>query len=412
MSVALLADRIAPSTSSGVEKRWLFVKERFAWPRASGHDVHTFGMMRGLQELGHSVSVLTIAEPPEAALAGLNLAHRYSLDRWTANLDGFPINLSKSQHKFASYWGISPERIQQVGAAAADCQADVVVVSGLNVLPYLGAVQHAKKVWYAADEWVWHHLSLMKCFQPKTWSELKPALVKGFYERAYRSLLDRVWVVSEADARAFRWLIGLKQLDVIPNGVDAEQYQPGDEPRLPNSCVFWGRLDFGPNIQALDWFIRRVWPLVLARQPEAVLQVYGFQPTAEVEALVKQQRGIRLTANLPDLRSAIRGHAVAVMPFVSGGGIKNKLLEAAALGLPMVCSRRALHGLNGQPPLQLADHPSEWVEALLGYWQDAAKRERAGAAARTWVTEHHTWNAAAALACRGLGFAAKPRTTP
>jgi polysaccharide biosynthesis protein PslH len=402
MTAATLAE---PSEARAIQnpRRWLFVKERFAWPRASGHDVHTFYMMKGLSELGHSISVLTLAETPEAALAGLPVDKSYSLDQFNLPFENVPIQLSKSQAKFASYWGVSDARIRQVGAAAADCQADVVVVSGLNVLPYLGAVQNAKRVWYAADEWVWHHLSMIKTFSPSTWSEFKPALVKCLYERAYRKLLDRVWVVSNADARAFRWLIGVNQLDVIPNGVDAEHYAPGDEVPVPKSCVFWGRLDFGPNIQALEWFCQKVWPKVLQQVPDAKFNVFGFQPTAAVEALTKQP-GITLTANLPDIRSAVRSSEAVVLPFISGGGIKNKLLEAAAMGLPIICSQRAFHGLNGKPPLLVAEHPTQWVNALVGLWQNPTKRIEVGQAARDWVQTHHTWAAAAQKACEGLKF--------
>jgi polysaccharide biosynthesis protein PslH len=408
MSAAMLAETTNSLETQAKPGRWLFVKERFAWPRASGHDVHTFYMMKGLTQLGHTVSVLTLTDPPKEALAGLPLHKQYSLDRFELSTSEFPNQLSKSQAKFASYWGTSETAIRQVGAAAADCKADAVVVSGLNVLPYLGAVKNAKKIWYAADEWVWHHLSLVKTLKPKTWSEIKPAIIKGLYERAYRSLLDRVWVVSQADARAFRWLIGLNQLDIIPNGVDAEHYTPGTEPQTPNSCVFWGRLDFGPNIQALEWFCQKVWPQVRQRVPDAQFQVFGFQPTPEVESLTKQP-GITLTANLPDIRPAVRGGQVVVLPFISGGGIKNKLLEAAAMGLPIVCSSRAFHGLTGKPPLQVADQPRQWVDALVGLWQDGSRRTQAGAEARAWVQTHHTWTAAAQLACDGIGLSVSKR---
>ena len=83
-----------------------------------------------------------------------------------------------------------------------------MVVVGLNVLPYLAGVSGPLRVWYAADEWAWHHLSQVRLLRPSTWGNVKEAAVKGLYERAYAPLLDRVWVVSEADRRAMRWVAG------------------------------------------------------------------------------------------------------------------------------------------------------------------------------------------------------------
>lgn len=383
--------------------RWLFVKERFAWPRSSGHDVHTFGMMQALAKIGHAVSLCTVDAPPEAAVAGIDFATRYCLAEANPPVptaEEVPLILSKRQEKFRNYWGIPVDRVRQVAAAAKDCNADVVVVSGLNVLPYLGAVTGRTRVWYAADEWVWHHLSLVKLLKKSTWSELKPALVKGLYERAYRSILDRVWVVTEADARAFRWL-GMSQSDVLPNGVDAAHYRPEPGPQIANSCTFWGRLDFGPNAQALEWFIRKVWPLVRAKVPDGRFRVFGFQPTAAVKALAGRD-GIDLTADVPDVRPVVRECQVAVLPFVSGGGIKNKLLEAAALGMPIVATPRAGLGLNGTPPFVQTTRPDAMAREIVRLWSDTAGREKLGVAAREWVIRCHTWEAAARAAAAGV----------
>jgi polysaccharide biosynthesis protein PslH len=386
--------------------RWLFVKERMAWPRSSGHDVHTFHVMQEMTRLGHAVALATVSPIPPEAVAGCGLEAEYCFDVQkpsVPNEAAIPLRLTKLQDKFRGYWGVDPARIRWVAAAAADFRAEVVVVSGLRMPPYLGALPaETKKVWYAADEWVWHHLSQVRPFRTATWSEIKPAIVKGLYQRAYRKLLDRVWVVSDADARAFRWFAGIRRVDVLPNGVDAEQFAPGGEEQHPNSCVFWGRLDFGPNIQAVEWFVKRVWPKVRSAVPGAKFQLCGFQPTQAIRAFAGSN-GIELVADLPDIRVAVRTHEVAVLPFVSGGGIKNKLLEAAALGMPILASPKAMNGLKGKPPFPVLRSPTEWADRLSRLWRDRTERERLGRAARAWVTEHHTWDSAARMALAGLG---------
>jgi glycosyltransferase involved in cell wall biosynthesis len=383
--------------------RLLFVKDALAWPRSSGHDVHCFHMMQALERLGHEVGLLTAKEPTPEAVAGLPLTFRRTLPVPGGPAHGPAPAFGWLQRKFQNYWGIDENRIRAVGQAAIDMNADGVVVVGLNVLPYLGAAGGRLRVWYAADEWFWHHASQVRLFRPRTWGELRQGAIKGLYERAYRPLLDRVWVVTDADRRAMRWVAGVRGIDVVPNGVDAEHFRPLDLPQRERSCTFWGRLDFGPNVQALEWFCGRVWPRVRARHPDATFTVYGFSPTPAVRALVGHD-GIELVPDLPDLRAAVAAHPVVVFPFVSGGGIKNKFLEAAAMGKAVVCSSVALNGLRNPAECgaAVAGSPDEWVQALSAFWADAAKRAAAGESARRWVIAHHSWAAAAKTAVEGL----------
>ncbi|HZN34929.1 MAG TPA: glycosyltransferase family 4 protein [Pirellulaceae bacterium] len=389
--------------------RFLFVKSALAWPRGSGHDVHTYHMMRALAEAGHEVSLTTAEPPSEQAVAGLMLANRWTWGEAASRAENGQPLLRGLQERFRSYWGIEERDIRAIGKQAEQSSADAVVVVGLEVLPLLGAVRKAQRVWYAADEWVWHHLSLVRLLDRGTWAHVPSAAVKGLYEFAFRKLIDRAWVVSQADRRAMRWLAGIRHVDVAPNGVDTEHYRPHDVAADEHSCVFWGRLDFEPNIQALEWFGRRVWPRVRERQPAAELRVFGFQPTAVVQRL-SQQLGIRLKANLPDLRAEIAKSQVVVLPFQSGGGIKNKLLEAASMARPIIGSRRACNGLvlPAERPLVIAGSERQWVSELLALWADQPRREALGKAARQWVIDRHSWSRAAAIAVAGLAQSQHP----
>jgi polysaccharide biosynthesis protein PslH len=369
-------------------------------------------MMRALAAAGHAIALATVQRPAAAAIHGL------PLDRYDCLGEAIELNgdtpaprLSKLQEKYRSYWGIEPARVRAVGKAARDWQADAVVVVGLNVLPYLGAVEKSLRVWYAADEWAWHHLSLVRPLRPSTWGNVREALVKGLYERAYAPLLDRVWLVTDADRRAMRLVAGTDRLDVLPNGIDGEHFAPRSSPACDNSCTFWGRLDFGPNVQGLEWFCRRVWPKVRKAAPGARFTVYGFRPIDAVRALTGRD-GIELVPDLPDLRDEIARHPVVVLPFVSGGGIKNKLLEAAAMGKAVVCSPRACGGLrlNGSLPLRVARSADDWTRELLSLWANPAERSGLGSAARRWVLEQHTWEAAARTALAGLAKAERGPT--
>jgi glycosyltransferase involved in cell wall biosynthesis len=113
---------------------------------------------------------------------------------------------------------------------------------------------------------------------------------------------------------------------------------------------------------------------------------------------------VALVPDLPDLRPEVARHQVVVLPFVSGGGIKNKLLEAAAMGKPLVCTAQACRGLRleGDPPFLTARGVEEWGAALPALWADPGRRDRLGCAAREWALKKHSWAAAARDAVAGL----------
>lgn len=209
-----------------------------------------------------------------------------------------------------------------------------------------------------------------------------------------------------------QWFAGMPVADVVANGVDAEFYCPGGESEMPNSAIFWGRLDFGPNVQALDWFCRKVWPAVRASAPGARFTIAGFHPSPHVRALAHTP-GVVLQADVPDLRPLARRHALVVLPFVSGGGIKNKLLEAASLGKAVLGTPRVCRGLRPPAglPLVQASSVDDWVGAMCDLWGAPAQRARLGLSARNWVMAHHTWEAAARTAVEGLRDSAARRVS-
>lgn len=384
--------------------RLLFVKESQSWPRSSGHDVHGFHMMQALAARGHAIALATIAPPAPRAIEGLALSGLYPL----AGISGRRMPLSAWQQKLADYYGVNDDWAAALAAILREHCFDAVVVVARHLLPLLSVVRGPVRVWYPADDPAWHHLSRVRLRDRRTWGELRRAAVNALFERAFRPCFDRVWVVSAPDRTAVRLIAGCRQVDLIPNGVDADHYGPGAEPDLPASCVFWGRLDFGPNVDALEWFVGRIWPAVRERTPAARFAVYGFSPTDRVRELAETP-GVELHPDLPDLRAEVTRRQVVVLPFVTGGGIKNKLLEAAAMGMPVVCTLWALSGTRGRPPVRQVFRPQDWAAALAELWCDPTARRELGTAARRWVTEHHTWDAAARTAESGVKRAVESR---
>jgi glycosyltransferase involved in cell wall biosynthesis len=379
--------------------RLLFVKESQSWPRSSGHDVHGYHMMQALAARGHAVSLATIEPPTSQALEGLKLERRYGIDGEVNTKAAW----SHWQRRFTNYFGVKEQWAASLATLLSGNRFDAVIVVARHLLPLLAAVKQGVRIWYPADDPAWHHLSRLKLLQLGTWNEARQAVVNGLFEHAFRRSIDRVWVVSPADRRAMRLITACREVDLIPNGVDANYYRPGAVETIPTSCVFWGRLDFGPNVDALAWFLKSIWPTVKAAHPAATFHVFGFSPTSSVLEMTEAP-GVELHRDLPDLRQEVSRRQVVVLPFISGGGIKNKLLEAAAMAMPIVCSGRALSGMKGMPPVRVVHWPfsRQWSAALGELWASPRVRSDLGGAAREWVVANHSWESAAGAAEAGI----------
>jgi glycosyltransferase involved in cell wall biosynthesis len=371
--------------------RLLFAKRQLSFPRAQGHEIRAFNLMRALTDIGHQVGLATFETPSEAALRGLQLGYMTTTRERVQHESAPPMApLTWPQQRYASYFGTNEQDIRGLGAAVSEFRPDVVVGLGPDILPCLIASGAPRAVWYVADEWVSHYGSLVRLKKPSTWWNIRTAVVWGLYERAFARSLERIWVVTERDARAMRRWAGTPHVDALPNGVDADYYAPQPVTERPRTAVFWGRLDFPPNLHALEWFCSEIWPALRARHSDAEFRIIGFHAGEQARALARIP-GVELSSDLPDLRAAVCEHAVVVMPFKSGGGIKNKLLEGAGMARPIVCTPMACNGLRGTPAVIVASTVHEWTEAISGLWADAPQRQQLGARAREWVLDQHSW---------------------
>src|SRR5208282_624807 len=137
---------------------------------------------------------------------------------------------------------------------------------------------------------------------------------------------------------------------VIANGVDVEYFHPSGLPRMPHEIVFSGNMSFPPNIAACLWFADHVFPRICRALPAAHWTIVGSQPHACIQHLASRP-GISVTGWVPDIRPYLEQASVYVSPLVSGGGIKNKILEAwamqkAVVSTPLGCAGIEAHDGN------------------------------------------------------------------
>lgn len=176
------------------------------------------------------------------------------------------------------------------------------------------------------------------------------------YERYILGRTDRAVISSEVD----RASIGSHDhVSVVPNGIDLRVDVSEETARHANRIVFAGTMNYFPNIDAVIWFVRDVLPLIQRSIPAVELDIIGPTPTGAVRAL-QSNPAVRVLGFVPSVMDHIASACVSVAPMRSGSGTQFKVLEAMAIGTPVVATPLAVAGLTALPSLRL--HVAESAE--------------------------------------------------
>jgi len=172
-------------------------------------------------------------------------------------------------------------------------------------------------------------------------------------------------------------------------GIDTSRYRFHAEGREPFTMLFVGSFRHDPNRAALDWFVHEVLPLIVAREPRARLAVVGSDPPP-AHTYADYAAHLEMLGTVDDIRRPLERFAVFVCPVLSGSGVRVKLLEAFASGIPSVSTRIGAEGLAAQDGLlcALADSPEAFAARVAGLFAGPAEAAAMASRARAEVEAH------------------------
>ncbi|HUI08014.1 MAG TPA: glycosyltransferase [Verrucomicrobiae bacterium] len=211
--------------------------------------------------------------------------------------------------------------------------------------------------------------------------------------------VDVVGFVSELDRqRAVSLFQHASELGVAPIPVDTDYYTPA-----PNGwrrdgrpvVLFTGHLSHAPNVDAVSYFLEHIWPIIRQDRPDAVFQVVGLLPDAELQRACAAAPGVELHPNVPDIRPYFWNASVYVVPMRFGGGVRQKIFEAWSMEIPVVCTTMAAEGTQAASGENcwLADDPARFASKVIE--QLCAPSRTMAAQARETVLTYNSIPAAA-----------------
>lgn len=210
-------------------------------------------------------------------------------------------------------------------------------------------------------------------------------------QRAWREF-DAVAVTSERDRELVIEQAPSARCEVIPNGVDSSAFVPGTAIGDPNLVLFFGALNYFPNLDGISEFVKHAWPRILALNPRARLELIGPGAPPAIRALASDSICVR--GVVEDIGPHLERAAVVIAPLRSGGGTRLKIIEALAKGKAVVATRLAAEGLSflDERHLLIADGPAAFGDAVLRALRDPALRARLGAEGRAQVEREYDWS--------------------
>ena len=209
--------------------------------------------------------------------------------------------------------------------------------------------------------------------------------------RALVASFDRSTVVSALE-RERLLAIGCdpESVEVVPNGVDEAALLEPNTPGL-GRMIYAGSLTYSPNYEAVQYFVDDILPRIHVARPDAHLTVTG--DVAGVDLGPLSRPGVTFTGRLPDVRGEVTGSAVSVVPLKTGGGTRLKILEALALGTPVVSTSKGAEGLDVTPgeDILIGDTPQAFAAQVIRVLGDVPLRRHLAANGRRLVGRTYTW---------------------
>ncbi len=375
----------------------LYVCHRFPFPPKRGGKIRPFNMIRHLSASGHRVTVCSLARSENEAEEGRGIAP-YCADFEVARVAD-PVQTLRMVARLplpgpsSMGYFYSPSLRQRVRRLLSEQKWDLIFVHCSSVAQYVEQVRDVPKIldFGDMDSQKWLEYANYKPFPLSLGYRLEGNKVLAAEKRLAR-LFDLCTATTRAEWDTLEAYGTGVATDWFPNGVDAEFFCPTDQLHDPETLSFIGRMDYYPNQECMARFCQQTWPLLRSRRPGLKLLIIGADPSPAMRKL-GDLPGITVTGSVPDVRPFVRQSALMVAPLNIARGTQNKILEAMAMGVPVVTSRIAAGGVDAEPVTHflVADSAEEYSEAILRVLDNPAERQRLALAGRQRMLSNHAW---------------------
>jgi glycosyltransferase involved in cell wall biosynthesis len=373
----------------------LFLSRWFPYPPNNGSKIRIYNLLVGLAK-SNRVSLISFFPPGEGDpnIEALRACcESIKVVPWntfrpqsTRAIAGFLS--SKPRYYFDTF---SPEFQEVLDDTLRRNQYDLVIASQIDMAVYAPSFRQVPSIFEEAEVGYLYE----QYQQARSISErLRYGLTWKKHQHFLGLLLHKYHictVVSSQEAQLIQQNVTAKtKIVVIPNGVDLRNYDHSSVQPIPHTLIFTGAFSFEPNFQAMEWFVKYIYPRVIERAPDVCLTITGDHAGRTLSSTDH----VRHVGFVEDIKPIISRAWCSIAPIRAGGGTRLKILEAMAVGTPVVTTSKGTEGLdviNGQH-LLIADEPDSFAHAILTLFSDESLRQRITSNALQLIKEKYDWS--------------------
>jgi polysaccharide biosynthesis protein PslH len=375
----------------------LFLSRWFPFPADNGSRLRIFNIIKILAK-EHKVDLISFTSEPvsEERVKGLS---PYCQKVEAVIYKDFDPMSPKSRLGYFSRWPryivdtYRREFKESVVSACLKTKYDLVVASQVDMTPYTQDIAGVK-VLLDEMELAIHHEARFK--PGSQLHKLKANLTWWKHSRYVAEVLERtdgISVVSEGERRLVAQLNkAVCRVEMIPNGVDMNYYQGDWGNPEPDTMIYAGALTYTANLDAMQYFIAEILPLIKEKRPKAKLLITG-KVTDQIRSSLPMEANVEFTGYLEDVRPKIGTAWLSVIPLRIGGGTRLKILESLSMGTPVVSTSKGAEGLDLKPgrDILIQDTPGEFALEVIKVLEHEELRARLGAAGKQTVGSLYNW---------------------
>jgi glycosyltransferase involved in cell wall biosynthesis len=256
------------------------------------------------------------------------------------------------------------------------------------LLPPVRRIISVHESYYLARLKAYHHYKIGP-------NKLREAIhLKGLkkYEFDMYSHADKVLTLTPQGKEELLEICPDLDISVVPHGVDVDYFSFSEFEEEERCIVFIGNYLHYPNVDAVLYFHQEIWPQIKSRMPEVKFYIVGQGPPQEIQNL-DQEKNIIVTGKVDDVRPYLKKARIFICPVRLGGGFRGKILEAMAIGRPIVTTSLGAEGIpaSHRENIILADQPEEFAKGTLDLMNDDKLFEKIRVQGRKLVEEKYSW---------------------
>lgn len=378
----------------------LFFANRTPYPPYRGDKLKIYNLARRLHKQ-HELHLLTFAQSEEDFTYEEELSkvfhkvHLVSLPKWKSALNCTHAMWSSVPLQVLYFQSAAMQ--QKLSDVLAGTKFDAIHVQHLRMSPYLKDKKDIPRILDMPDAF--------SLYWSRRAKAINNPLMKLFNRLEYKRLLayerimdeyDMSLVCSGEDLDYLKKTHAIKNINLLPNGVDLTTFTAKDHDYSHNkTLLFTGNMDYAPNVDAVQYFVQQIFPLIKKAHTNVQFVIAGQRPVKKVADLASED--VKVTGFVEDLAAVYNSASVVVAPLRFGAGTQNKVLEAMAMGVPVVCSNIGFKGLgieSGEGAIMKTD-PEGFAQAVNNLLSGEEHRREVGEKGMSVISGSFSWEAVA-----------------